>query len=130
MPSCASRSDDVYSRADRILHRLALGWRGAVETSFDLEWMLFGKAARAIPVERPVFVCGLARAGTSLVARAVAAAPAMASPSYRDMPFPLAPNLWARLGGKRRLGAAPRGHGDGLSHDLDTPEAIEEAFWR
>jgi Sulfotransferase family len=131
MPPSASSSDDAaYSRADRILHRLALGWTGAIETSFDLEWAAFGRRAGAIPVERPIFVCGLARAGSSLAARTIAAAPGLASPRYRDMPFPLAPNCWARLAGRRRLEAAPRGHGDGLGHDLDTPEAIEEVFWR
>src|SRR5688500_15311894 len=131
MPPYASSSDAAaYSRADRLLHRLALGWAGAIETSFDIEWAAFGKRARAIPVERPIFVCGLARAGTSLVTRTIAASPGLAWPRYRDMPFPLAPNSWGRLAGRRRLAAAPRGHGDGLSHDLDTPEAIEEVFWR
>ncbi|WP_216072765.1 hypothetical protein, partial [Acinetobacter baumannii] len=45
-------------------------------------------------------------------------------------PFPLAPNGWAKLGGKRHVEASERGHGDGLTHDLDSPEAIEEVFWR
>jgi len=131
MPSSASSSDAAaYSPADRLLHRLALGWTGAIETSFDLEWAAFGKRAAAIAIERPIFVCGLARAGTSLVTRTIASAPGLAWPRYRDMPFPLAPNSWARLGGRRRLESAPRGHGDGLDHDLDTPEAIEEVFWR
>ncbi len=42
------------------------------------------------------------------------------------MPFPLAPNSWAALTGRRRrtLAARERGHGDGMTHDLDTPEAI------
>lgn len=102
-----------------------------METSFDLEWARFGRQARALAIDRPVFVCGLARAGTSLVARLLAAAPGAVSPAYRDMPFALAPNLWAGLSGsKRRIAAAERGHGDGLAHDLDTPEAIEEVFWR
>lgn len=120
----------TYGRADRLLHRIALGSRAVMETSFDIEWAVHGKAARARPVERPVFVCGLARGGTSLVTRLIAAAPGFAAPSYRDMPFALAPNLWSRLAGRRRLSAAERGHGDGLGHDLDTPEAIEEVFWR
>ena len=121
-----------YGRADRLLHRIALGSRAVMETSFDLEWAAHGKAARAAAAgERPVFVCGLARGGTSLAARLIAGAPGFAAPAYRDMPFPLAPNLWARLAGRRRrVVAAERGHGDGLAHDLDTPEAIEEVFWR
>lgn len=130
MPSSDSAGAD-YSPADRLLHRLALGFAPAMETSFDLEWARFGKAAQAMPCGAPIFVCGLARAGTSLVTRLIASAPGIAFPSYRDMPFPLAPNLWARLGGrKRRVAHAERGHADGLGHDLDTPEAIEEAFWR
>lgn len=102
-----------------------------METSFDIEWARFGKAASAASVGPPIFVCGLARAGTSLVTRLIAAEQGMAYPSYRDMPFPLAPNWWARVSGRnRRVAPSQRGHGDGLTHDLDTPEAIEEVFWR
>jgi hypothetical protein len=53
-----------------------------------------------------------------------------AAPIYRDMPFALAPNSWARMAGKRASTDAQRDHGDGLSHGLDTPEAIEELFWK
>lgn len=131
MLSPASASNGAYGRADRLLHRLALGWRGVIETSFDLDWALFGRKNRVNDGHRPIFVCSLARAGTSLVTRLIAASPEMGSPSYRDMPFPLAPNLWSRLSGsRRRVASTPRGHGDGMAHDLDTPEAIEEVFWR
>lgn len=101
-----------------------------MEASFDLEWAAFGARARSLAIERPIFVCGLARAGTSLVTRLVASAPQVASPRYRDMPFPLAPNLWSRLAGRRAVVASERGHSDGMLHDLDTPEALEEALWR
>jgi hypothetical protein len=131
MPLSGSVSGGAYSTADRLLHRLALAWRPVLETTFDVEGALFGRAADAIGPLRPIFVCGFARAGTSLVTRLIADSAAVASPAYRDMPFPLAPNLWSRLSGRqRRVAASPRGHGDGLAHDLDTPEAIEEAFWR
>src|SRR5688500_4458971 len=124
MPSYASSSDAAaYSRADRLLHRLALGWAGVIETSFDLEWAAFGKPARAIPVERPIFVCGLARAGTSLVTRTIAASPGLAWPRYRDMPFPLAPNGWGRLAGTRRLAAGPARHGHALARAAETAQA-------
>ena len=131
MLSSASALNGAYGPADRLLHRLALSWRPVIETSFDLECAIFGKVVDRAALDRPIFVCGLARAGTSLVTRLIAAAPGMGFPSYRDMPFPLAANLWARLSGKhRRLPASQRGHGDGMTHDLDTPEAVEEVFWR
>lgn len=130
MQSSAGKSGVGYSRADRILHHLALGFAPVLEMSFDLERGRFGKAAAGLAVDRPVFVCGLARAGTSVLMRLLHATGAFASLSYRDLPFPLAPNSWARLGKGRSVEAHERGHGDGLLHDLDTPEAIEEVFWR
>lgn len=132
MASHESRSPTAYGGSDRLLHRIALGSRAVMETSFDVERAMFGKAARHGINSRPVFVCGLARAGTSLVTRLLDGSGVFASLRYRDMPFPLAPNLWARLSGgdARRVPVAERAHGDGMIHDLDTPEAIEEVFWR
>lgn len=101
-----------------------------METSFDIEAMRFGKRADAIDLGPPIFVCGLARGGTSLVTRLLESSGDFAAPAYRDLPFALAPNSWARLGGRRSVAAVERGHGDGLLHDLESPEAIEEVFWR
>lgn len=132
MASLESGSRAVYSGPDRLLHRIALGSRAVMETSFDIERAAFGKDAGSETSARPVFVCGLARAGTSLVTRLLDGGGGFGSLRYRDMPFPLAPNLWARLSGgdRRRVAVVERSHGDGLIHDLDTPEAIEEVFWR
>ena len=120
-----------YSRADRLLHRIAM--TGAVlDLSFDIERSRFGAAARAQAGGAPVFVAGLARAGTTIILRVLHETGAFASLTYRDMPFPLAPNSWHRMTARSRhdIASAARGHGDGLEHDLDSPEAIEEAFWR
>ena len=116
---------------DRLLHSLALGSRAVMETSFDIEWAIFGNRARTRRIDRPIFICGLARAGTSIISRILAGASGAASPTYQDMPFALAPNLWARVAGRQRsVVAVERHHGDGLLHDLNTPEALEEVFWR
>lgn len=120
----------MYGRADKLLHRIALGSPALLEATFDIERASYRKRIAAVPLERPVFIAGLARAGTSILTRLLHASGSFAAPSYRDMPFPLAPNGWARLGGKRHVEAQERGHGDGLTHDLDSPEAIEEVFWR
>lgn len=129
MPLSLNLSENTYGFGARLLHRLALGSRGGMEAAFDLERSCFGKALP--PVVAPVFVCGLARAGTTILMRSLHASGAFASLTYRDMPFPLAPNLWAQFGRRREMvEGRERSHGDGIIHDLDSPEAIEEAFWR
>jgi hypothetical protein len=120
-----------YSRADRLLHRLAMN-PAVLDLSFDLERARYGAAARVRAGGAPVFVTGLARAGTTILLRLLHDSGQFASLTYRDMPFPLAPNSWQKMSKRSRhdLAAQERGHGDGIVHDLDSPEAIEEVFWR
>ncbi len=95
--------ESEYGWLDRLLHRVVLGPGFLGEALFDLERTLHGPAAPA-RVERPVFVTGLARAGTTALMRALHESGAFASLTYADMPMVLAPNLWARLSaaGRRR----------------------------
>lgn len=133
MPSSAPASAALaYGPLDRLLHRIALGSDAVLEMSFDLERARHGKAAAARELGPPVFVTGLARAGTTILMRLIHAADDFAALRYRDLPFPLAPNSWARITArlKRKVETRERGHGDGLEHDLDSPEAIEEVFWK
>jgi len=48
------------------------------------------------------------------------------------MPFVLAPNLWSKITkhSNRQIQRQERSHGDGLLIDYDSPEALEEVFWR
>jgi len=114
---------------ERILQRLALGNRAVLETTLAIERRLYPARPGEAVGGPPVFIAGLARAGTSILTRMLHETGAFASLTYRDLPFPLAPNGWARFGRGRHVAAQERGHGDGLTHDLDSPEAIEELFW-
>ncbi len=55
-----------------------------------------------------------------------------ASLTYDDMPFVMAPNLWRRMTSKNKKVRikSERAHGDGIEVDFDSPEALEEVFWR
>ena len=75
--------------ADRCLHRLALGWKAVPDIAFDLERARFG--AHAPPCE-PLYVLGLARAGTTALMRALHESGQFSSLTYADMPFVTAPN--------------------------------------
>jgi len=114
---------------ERLLQRLALGNRAVPDITLAIERRLSPARPDEPAAGPPVFVAGLARAGTSILTRMLHETGAFASLTYRDLPFPLAPNAWARFGRGRHVAARERGHGDGLTHDLDSPEAIEELFW-
>lgn len=121
-----------YSRTARVLHRLALSSPERGELLYQLECSS-APPPPADPVEgRHVFVAGLARAGTTVLMRAIYESGRFASLTYRDMPFVMAPNLWARLSGRsqRQIARTERAHGDGVLVDFDSPEALEEPFWR
>lgn len=121
-----------YSLLDRIFHHMALGLPAVAEASFDLE-MGNVRPVRAECVDaRHVFVTGLARAGTTLVMRTLHETGAFRSLTYRDMPFVLMPNTWRRMSSRfnKSEKAAERAHGDGVLVDFDSPEALEEVFWR
>jgi hypothetical protein len=118
-----------YTRIDRFLHQIALGSNAVVEVSFDLENHLFSAAP---PRHDAIYVTGLARAGTTTLMRGLYQSGEFSSLTYDDMPFVLAPNLWqkiSRIQQKKRI-SKERAHGDGIYVDFDSPEALEEVFWR
>lgn len=121
-----------YGLLSRLLHRLALGVPAIAEASFDAEQAFLGKAAVAAQDGRHVFVAGLARSGTTVLMRSLFETGEFGSLTYRDMPFVLAPGLWSRItsSSKRDRDATQRAHGDGVMVDFDSPEALEEVFWR
>ncbi|MEO1470455.1 MAG: sulfotransferase [Pseudomonadota bacterium] len=126
-----SEAAAAYGRLDRLLHRLALGSKAVAEMTFDMEQARARPDADAVAGARHVVVAGLARAGTTVLMRRFHASGAFRSLTYRDMPFVLAPGLWRKLSGRGKAGvAAERAHGDGVIVDTESPEGLEEVFWR
>ena len=120
-----------YSSLDRLLHRLVLGSQFRAEMFHDLERGSFLKSSPE-DTGRHVFVTGLARAGTTILMREIYSSGDFGSLTYADMPFVLAPNFWSRVSGKGR-NAGPkveRAHGDGIEVDFNSPEALDEVYWR
>lgn len=120
-----------YSALDRLTHRIAFAHRGVQEVLADIELQLWGREWRDLPLQPPVFVTSLPRAGTTLLLEVLARLSGVATHTYRDMPFVRAPILWRRLSGRHRTGqaAAERAHGDGILIGPDSPEAFEEVLW-
>jgi sulfotransferase family protein len=121
-----------YSAVDRQLHRLAFATADMQVELAALEDIIYRKSLANTPVNRPVFITGLPRAGTTLLLQLTSALDGFASHSYRDMPFVLLPMLWNSFSRGFRQDAPPteRAHGDGMLVDLDSAEAFEEMLWR
>jgi hypothetical protein len=118
-----------YSFGDRLLHHLVLGVPFISKVSFELDGLFPNKDH---PVEKHVFVSGLARAGTTILMRTFFNTGQFRSLTYRDMPFVLMPGVWKKLSKSfhKQEEAKERAHGDGIYVDFDSPEAFEEVFWR
>jgi hypothetical protein len=83
-------------------------------------------------IDRPIYVTGLARSGTTILLETLARHPDVATHRYRDFPFLFTPYLWNRfldLVPRKPELPAERSHGDGIAVTSDSPEAFEETLW-
>jgi hypothetical protein len=95
-----------------------------------LESSLLGEQLRAVSVRMPVYVCGLARSGSTLLHEIVASAPGVATHRVKDYPMVYTPYWW-RQATARRPPTAPRErvHRDGVLITPESPDAVEEMLW-
>lgn len=126
------RPEKNYSAGSRLLHQIVLGSPVVGEATFDIERLIFASKTPDTSDGKHVFVTGMARAGTTILMRKMYENGEFCSLTYRDMPFILAPNMWRVFTSfsRRKTVRQERAHGDGLKIDYDSPEALEEVFWR
>lgn len=127
-----ARPEVAYGPLDQALHAYAFARPGRQIALARVEDRLFAGAIDPGAARRPIFLTSLPRAGTTILLEVLARQPQLASATYRQMPFTLAPLLWGRAAGAfRKAGARrERAHGDGIEIDADSPEAFEEMMWR
>ena len=86
----------------------------------------------AIPIDRPIYVAGLARSGSTILLELLAARPGVATHRYRDFPPIFTPLFWNRAFAHVYRADAPpaeRAHKDRILVTPDSPEAMEEVLW-
>jgi hypothetical protein len=112
-----------YSVLDRLLHRIAFSTPSIQLTAADIEKSVFGSVYETFVAAKPIFITSLPRAGTTLMLEVLHRFPSLATHTYRDMPFVMAPILWSRLSIAFRQGAESieRAHGDGMQFGYDSP---------
>jgi len=136
-PQRASRSGDQYAgfRVEPWLDWLGAWpsrWPGLVRRIGDFETRQLAHELEGIPIRAPIFICGLARSGSTILLECLAQHDQTVTHRYRDYPGVMAPVFWDHVARRlyARHGAArERAHGDGISVTPDSPEAIEEMLW-
>lgn len=95
-----------------------------------LEALQLADQLARVALGAPIFVCGLARSGSTLLHEVISSHPCVASHRIKDYPMIFTPCWWRRA--MARLPAqAPheRPHRDGIVISAESPDSIEEMLW-
>ncbi|TNE65676.1 MAG: sulfotransferase [Alphaproteobacteria bacterium] len=101
-------------------------WLGNMETR------LMADDLATVAIDRPIYVAGVARAGSTILLELLARHSATASHRYRDFPLVLAPAAWSWFvdrAGRADGTAQERAHKDRIKVTPESPEAFEELVW-
>jgi hypothetical protein len=120
-----------YTFFEQILHQLTINNAFFNELSFFMEQSLFLKKAEAIE-PKMIFVSGLARSGTTSILNHLVNSQVGNSLTYKDLPFLFMPNLRNQWAGNNMTPSPlkERAHGDNILINEESPEAIDEIFWK
>jgi hypothetical protein len=98
----------------------------------NLETKYLADEVAKIRIDRPIYIAGLARSGTTILLEILAAQPGIGTHRYRDFPAVLTPYLWNWWLTQARATAGElveRAHSDGILVNAESPEAMEEMVW-
>ena len=117
------------------IHRIG-GWQarhpGAAIRLGNFDTRIASDAIEDLSIDRPIYIAGLARSGTTILLELLAEHADVATHQYRDFPPILSPWLWHRWLARVPEGkeaASERAHGDGIRVTSRSPEAFEEVLW-
>jgi len=99
----------------------------------DLETDFVAQRLESVAIDRPVFLTGLARSGTTILLTLLSQADGVATHRYRDFPFLEIPFLWNWFQDRfatRSTSPQERIHADRITITPDSPEAFEEPLWQ
>ena len=97
-----------------------------------IETLLSRDEIGQLTIDRPIYIVGLARAGTTIILEMLYKHPFLASHKYRHFLVPFLPHRYSRLVDISRFFIKPRErvHRDGIMVTRESPEAVEEIFWQ
>lgn len=119
-------------RGQLFFARLMRATAGFWERLGNLETRVLGAELSKREIHSPIYVTGLARAGTTIVTEMLASHPDVTSHHYSDFPPVWTPYWWNALRDRLPLPEPQpeeRAHRDRLAVTPDSPEAVEEVLW-
>ncbi|MGH8516932.1 MAG: sulfotransferase family protein [Panacagrimonas sp.] len=125
--------ETFISKGDFALSQFACRCAPLLRVLGKLEEDLWSDALSTQRIDKPVFVTGLARSGTTILLTLLSQAQGVATHRYRDFPLLFAPLFWNRL--QDRLARMPemareRAHRDGILITRESADAFEEPLWQ
>lgn len=95
-----------------------------------LESRLLEDELRQVNIRNPIFICGLARSGSTLLHEVVSAHPGVATHRVRDYPMVFTPYWWRQATANVPLKPPrERAHQDRVMITGLSPDALEEMIW-
>ncbi len=121
-----------YNSLSKFLHHLSLGSKNVSELSFDLDQKLFSQKKKNTQFkDNHLFISGLARSGTTALLEILNQSEEFISLTYSDLPFILSPSLNSKIvKNKHNTELKERAHKDGIFVNNESPEALDEVFWK
>lgn len=98
----------------------------------DWETRLSSERLAGVVVDRPIYIAGLARSGSTILLELLSRHRDTATHRYRDFPLvptPLAWNWFVDRAGAGERAAQERAHRDRILVTSESPEAFEEVVW-
>lgn len=122
------------SRSDVWLANLAYSGSGLLNRLSGIENCWLEPEVINKPIDRPIFVTGLARSGSTILLELLSRCPRIGTHRYCDFPFLATPWLWNRFQQRFANPAtnAPveRPHRDRIVITPESPESMDEPIWQ
>ena len=98
----------------------------------NVETLILSKKLSNYHEGKNIYITGLARAGTTIVLEMLSKHPDVATHRYIHTPTAYFPYTWTKFARKTKIFIKPveRLHQDGIFVNRESPEALEEVFWR
>ena len=97
-----------------------------------LETLLLFKDINKLSIDRPIYIIGLARAGTTIILEMLNKHPDLVSHQYKHFLMPYIPHWVSQVLKNTSFftQSFERLHKDGIIITRESPEAVEEIFWK